>query len=197
MENLKNTNENGQSSRGKKALDVKENFENFENIEFNSENISENSVVENGTDSTYSAENSELDAMLDDATTTQEQHKANERDQQATPKSKYMPVEQAMDISLKGLVGLTKMASEYSGREIEINQNSAMLFATLTAPMIQKYGARINFDPNKVDLESWMPEMMALGGIAVVGYPMFKQMQAPLPKTVKNDESEADSGNQS
>lgn len=194
MKNLNNTNENGQSSRGEQALDIKENFE---NTEFKSEKISENPAKETGTDSMYSAENSELDAMLDDATTTQEQHKANEREQQATPKSKYMPVEQAMDISLKGLVGLTKMASEYSGREIEINQNSAMLFATLTAPMIQKYGAKINFDPNKVDLESWMPEMMALGGVAVVGYPMFKQMQAPLPKTVKNDESESDSGNKS
>lgn len=194
MKNLNNTNENGQSSRGEQALDIKESFE---NTEFKSEKISEKPAKETGTDSMYSAENSELDAMLDDATTTQKQHKANEREQQATPKSKYMPVEQAMDISLKGLVGLTKMASEYSGREIEINQNSAMLFATLTAPMIQKYGAKINFDPNKVDLESWMPEMMALGGVAVVGYPMFKQMQAPLPKTVKNDESESDSGNKS
>lgn len=194
MEVSKDTSENVQSSRGEKALNIKADFENSQT---KSQNQNDKTAQEVGeqivSGSMYVEQNSELDDMLNEATTTQEQ-RASEEKIEVKSKSQKMTVEQAMDISLKGLVGLTKMAGDYSGKEIEVSQSSAMIFATLTAPLVMKYGARFSFDPNEVDLDSWMPEMMAFGGLAVVGYPMFKQMQAPKIKVVNKSTSEGAEG---
>lgn len=184
---MKKINENDTPSRGESSLDVKLDFENSLP---KSENISENSTSESGLGGSYSAKNPELEAMLNEETTTKEQHKTNEREQIKASKAK-ISVEQAMDISITGLNGLVKMASEYSGNQIQITQSAAMMFATLTAPLIQKYGSKFSLDPNNIDLDSWMPEVMALGGVAIVGYPMFKQMSDKKIKEVKPKEPES------
>jgi hypothetical protein len=50
------------------------------------------------------------------------------------------------------------------------------LFAVLTAPLIQKYQPKMTVDPENVNLDTWMPELMALAGVGVAGVPIWFQV---------------------
>ena len=145
----------------------------------------QNSQTQTQPETSYSAKNAELDELLTDATTTVEETKQQARDAKS---DKGMTSEDAAGVAITGLQGVISLINSNTEHEIAIPEESLMLFAGLTAPLIIKYGAKINLDPNNVDLESWMPEMMAVGGAAVVGYPIYKQM---TEKVVDNgDKSE-------
>lgn len=186
---MKNTNNNGQSSepsRGEKALDTKADFSNA------LENNIEISTTENAPEYTYSAENSEFNNFINTASTTKAELASQEKKQASESESKYMSAEQAMDIALTGLAEISEMAQEHTGKKIVFGEKVTMLFAAMTAPVIRKYGAKINIDPENVDLDSWMPEIMALGGVALAGFPMYKQITDPENVLVIEDKTHGD-----
>ena len=56
----------------------------------------------------------------------------------------------------------------------------------LTAPVIMKYESKINIDPNEVDTDSWVPEIMALGGICTARLPIYLQVRSNEPTGGEN-----------
>ena len=101
-------------------------------------------------------------------------------------KGKKLSNEEAMKIAAMGLGQIAKTASELTGKEIVLGEIPTTLFAVLTAPLIQKYKPKMTINPDGVDLDSWMPEIMALGGACAAGVPIYMQVNSEQTKVVKN-----------
>lgn len=152
----------------------------MEKTEEVSNTILENSEPENDAIPTYAVENSELDELLGEATTTKaetEQQEKEEQAQQQQQKQANVSLEDAMSLAVAGLGQITKVASDITGKEIVLGEIPTTLFAVLTAPLIQKYKPKMAIDPEGVDLDSWMPELMALGGVTAAGLPIWLQVK--------------------
>lgn len=127
----------------------------------------------------YNAENFELESMLADATATKEDERKSEAEQNQAEQqesSKKMSSDDAAKLAVMGLGQLTNLIAGFSNKEISIPKELTVVFASLTAPLIQKYSTKISLQPDSVDLDSWQPEIMALVGFGVVGLPIYKQM---------------------
>ena len=180
---MKNTSEINES-RGVLRLEKSEEVSNT---------VLENSSEENDGIPTYTTENAELDDLLNEATTTKADAEQQENAEQMhgnsenSKKSKgKMSAEQAMKIAMSGLGQRIEMASELTGKQITLGKAPAILFAMLTAPVIMKYESKINIDPNEVDTDSWVPEIMALGGICTAGLPIYLQVSSNEPTGGEN-----------
>ncbi len=189
------TNKNEQLSRGEVRL-------NSESTHAQSlENITEHSELQTDSYPAYDAENSELDAMLRESTTT----KAETREAEREEKAKEVPLisdEDACNYALMGLGELQNELQKHTGRQVEFGQKTAMLFSMLCAPVIQKYGRNLmQLKGDNIDLDSYTPEMMAAGGLAVVaGSAWFSLKDAPpLPEDEQTSDAESGDkhGNQS
>lgn len=166
---MKQDNEIGQS-RGELRLEKSEEVSNM---------ILENSGAENDGIPVYAVDNSELDDILNDATTTKaetEQQEKAEQTNDSNQKQSKLSAEEAMKIAVAGLGQITKIASDLTGKEVVLGGLPTTLFAALTAPLIQKYQPKMAVDPDNVNLDSWMPELMALGGATVAGVPIWFQV---------------------
>lgn len=185
---MEKTNDNGGLNRGEVKLNSESEHQN------SLENAAGNSESQTGVNPTYDAENPELDAMLKDETTTKAEVKQAEQEEKAKAKA-LISDEDACNYALMGLGELQGALQHYTGKQIQFGQKSAMMFAALCAPVIQKYGRHLaDFTSNEVDLDSWKPEMMAAGGLAVAaGAAWLSFRSAPdLPK-----EDDSDDGNKS
>lgn len=141
--------------------------------------ILENSETENDGIPMYTVDNSDLDDILNDATTTKaetEQQEKSEQESDSNQKQSKLSAEDAMEMAVTGLGHIAKIASDLSGKEIVLGQLPTTLFAVLTAPLIQKYQPKMAVDPDNVNLDSWMPELMALGGVGAAGLPIWLQV---------------------
>ena len=166
---MEQANENGQS-RGVLRLEKSDEVSNM---------ILENSETESDGIPMYTVDNSALDDLLDEATTTKaeaEQQEQAEQTHEQPQKPSKLSAEDAMGMAITGLGHIAKIASDLSGKEIVLGDLPTTLFAVLTAPLIQKYQPKIAIDPENVNLDSWMPELMALGGAGVAGIPIFLQV---------------------
>jgi len=195
---LKKSNETVQSepmSRGEKAENIKAEFSNgFEN---NSKNLESETPL----NCTYDVENLELNGILDDATVTQAEIAGIERAEKAQAKQ-LMTVEEAAGFAVKGLQQFCTGIAKMTGKNLEFGEQFVGLFAMATAPVIQKYSRHITLDPEKIDLDSWMPEILALGSITAVGgstWWQLKNQPEPLPehKKDKTDSKGGEHGNKS
>ncbi len=141
--------------------------------------ILENSESNNDSIPMYSVDNSELDDILGEATATQAESEQKEKSEHSSNEEQAqtkVSAEQAMGIAIAGLGQITKIASELTGKEIVIGEMPTTIFAVLTAPLIQKYKPKINVNPDGVDLDSWIPEVMAAVGVGVAGLPIWLQV---------------------
>lgn len=166
---MENTSENGQS-RGVMRLEKSEEVSNT---------VLENSGVESDGIPTYSVENSELDDLLNEATTTKAEAEQQEKAEQLHGSSQSvskMTTEKASKIALAGLGQIIGIASELTGKAIDMPPLPAKLFAMLTAPVIQKHHQKFEVNTDDVDLDSWKPELMALGGVGVAAVPIYLQI---------------------
>ena len=162
----------GAQSRGKLRLEKSEDIHNtiLENSETQNENKSESIPV-------YTVENSELDNLLEDATKTQEQEQQEQREE-TQAENDGVTMAEAMGLSLMALDQVISLVNDNTGRNITLGELPKTLFASLTAPLIQKYKPKIAIDPEGVDLDSWMPEILAAGGIAAAAVPMWWQCKS-------------------
>jgi hypothetical protein len=163
---LKQANDDGQS-RGVLRLEQSEDVSNM---------ILENSKGEDDSIPMYTVDNSELDDLLDEATTTQEETEQQEKSEQAHEQRQSqakVSAKEAMSIAVTGLGQITKIASDITGKDIVLGELPTTLFAALTAPLIQKYKPKMTVDPENINLDSWVPELMALGGVGVAGLPIW------------------------
>lgn len=176
---MKQASDNGQS-RGELRLKKSEEISNV---------VLENSKEDNDGIPMYSVENSELDGLLDEATTTKaetEQQERTEQTSEGNQKQASVSLKEAMNLAVGGLGQITKVASDITGKEIVLGEIPTTLFAVLTAPLIQKYKPKMTIDPEDVDLDSWMPELMALGGIGAAGLPIWFQVKSEESTEVVN-----------
>ena len=144
-----------------------------------SNTILENSSEDNGGIPTYSVENSELDSLIDEATTTKADAEQQEKSEQLhgeRQNTSKMTAEKASKIALAGLGQVVAIASDLTGKEIGMPPLAAKLFAMLTAPVIQKHHEKFEVSTDDVDLDSWKPELMALGGVGVAAVPLYLQI---------------------
>lgn len=168
---MKQDSENKQS-RGVLRLEKSEEVSNM---------ILENSETENDGIPTYSVDNSELDDLLGEATTTKAETEQQEKGGCDSPgeqpqQQTKVSAQEAMELAVKGLGQITKIASDMTGKDIVLGELPTMLFSVLTAPLIQKYKPKMTVDPENINLDSWMPELMALGGVGVAGLPIWLQV---------------------
>jgi hypothetical protein len=176
---LKQVNDSAKS-RGELRLEKSEEISNT---------VLENSKSENDAIPTYAVENSELDDLLNDATATKaeaEQQEKTEQTHGGAQNSSKITAEKAMKIAVTGLNQIVGIASELTGKNIVLGELPTTLFAMLTAPVIQKYQPKFDLDPEGVDLDSWIPEVMALGGVCTAALPIYLQ--------VNNDEIKTEGG---
>jgi hypothetical protein len=192
---LKNINENSvseQVSRGEKRVQETESFENV--LSKNSENFETKTASE----PLYTAGNSELDGLLSEATTTKTEQAINakaEQVQQAKPENQMISSKQATEIAAQGLQEFCNGVAESTGRQLTFGSTFVKLFSCALSPVIQKYSRHINVDPDNVDLDSWQPELLALGSITALGGSTFLQCRKPIE--LKADNKGAESGDKS
>lgn len=120
-----------------------------------------------------------LDEMVKEATATKAEVEQQEKNT-SSASSLAFTQEQAAELALHGLHGALGIAQGLTKSEIQISQPFQMMFAALVTPCILKYGASIKrlFDaPNQADLDGYMPEALALGGVAMVAIPAYMQVK--------------------
>ena len=157
----------------------------LENSELISNTILENSKEESTEVPTYNVDysetNPELDDILGDATATKAENEQQASEQQASEqqqKQTNVSLEDAMGLAVAGLNQITKMVSDITGKEVVLGEIPTTLFAVLTAPLIQKYKPKMSIDPENIDLDSWVPEVMACGGACAAGVPIWLQVKS-------------------
>jgi len=123
----------------------------------------------------YNVDNSEFEKFINEAESKQQKETQGEEQQQSEPS---LSLHDAMNLALVGLEQITTVVESLTGKPIILGDIPKTLFASLTAPLIQKYKPKIAIDPENVDLDSWLPEMMAAGGICAAGLPIYWQINA-------------------
>lgn len=187
---MENTSENGQS-RGELRLQKTEEVSNM---------ILENSKPDNDGIPLYTVENSELDGMLNDATETKadkEQDEKAEQNQEKHQKGQVLSAEKASKLALNGLQEFCNGMSSHTGKSLSFGENFVKVFVAATTPVIQKYSRHIDLDPENVNLDSWTPELLALGSISAVGGSTFLQLRKQPPVVVTEDKEGGVNGDKS
>lgn len=144
--------------------------------------------------------NSDFDNMVDDAVKTKDRIKQEEQAQvNNSPSNLTYSPEKAAELALKGLYGALGLTTKFSGVEIRLTQEVQMIFAAMATPLVMKHGKTIEslLNPKNVDLNSNVPEYLAVGAVAVVGIPAYlqikevkKQQKAAQAKQQISDQSE-------
>lgn len=122
-----------------------------------------------------------FDTMVDEATETIEQKNEKTAVNNAPANLTYSP-EKAASMALKGINAGVGLLSKMNGFQIELPQETQMLFAAMATPLVMKHGKTIKslLNPANVDLNSNVPEYLAVGAVLVAGIPAWLQI-----KTVK------------
>lgn len=177
MENINKSNGSEHVSRGASRVQETENFEKV---------ISKNSInseTKTASEPLYIAENSELDSLLGEATTTKAEQALNdnaEESQPVTGENQPLSIDKAAGFAVGALQELCEAVKKYTGRELSFGNKFVQVYAAAAAPVISKYSRNINLNPEKIDLDSWMPEFLAFGSVAAVGTSVFMQCREPI-----------------
>ena len=167
---METTNENGQPSpanRGEKVENIKDDFS--KTLEHPSQTVEP--------ERTYSADNSGLDALIDEATAT----KADVTPSKPEAVQQMISAEEAAGLAVGALQEFCTGIAKMTGKKIEFGGKFVTVFAMAATPVIQKYSRHINLDPEKVDLDSWAPECLAVGALAAVGGSTWWQLRNAEP----------------
>ena len=141
-----------------------------------------NSIIpesENDTAPIYSAKNSELDKLLGEETATIADTATQEIEQVKQDKP-MISSKKAVELAVAGLQELCNGVAEHSGRQLKFGSTFVKLLSCALAPVIQKYSRHIDVDPDNVDLDSWKPELLALGSLTALGGSTFMQFREPI-----------------
>jgi hypothetical protein len=189
LKKTSDSNVSKQVSRGEKIENIKADFRN------ENRNETENSTSDTTLEPTYSAENSGLDSILNEATTTKaEIHQAETAVKKQ--EKQMMSDEEAAGFAVMGLQQFSDAVTSFSGRKLKFGKEFVGIFAMATVPIIKKYSRYITLDPSKIDLDSWMPEILALGSVTAIGGSTWFQLRQPEEEPVENEQG-ADNGDKS
>lgn len=117
-----------------------------------------------------------FDEMVEDATRTQEQVKTEKRE--LKEEKPYTP-ELAAGVALTGLAGVMKLVGKFTNAPLVVEQETQMIFAAMCTPLVLKYGKTIKslLNPENVDLNSNVPEYLALAAVGVIALPSYLQVK--------------------
>lgn len=187
---MKNTSDSS-VSRGTLRLEQTENFENV---------VLEIPKADNDGIPLYTVENSDLDSILDEATETKAdkaQTEKAEQSQEKHQKGQMLSAEKASKLARNGLQEFCNGMSKHTGKSLSFGENFVKVFVAATTPVIQKYSRHIDLDPENVNLDSWTPELLALGSISAVGGSTFLQLRNQPPADVVEDDKGGVNGDKS
>lgn len=160
--------------------------------------------LENTSADESSYENKGLDDFVLEATKTKaEQVQDENSDKDEVKQAEALPKlseEEAAELSLKGLHTILSISSKMAGTEVEIMDEGKMIFAAMTTPLLMKYGDKIQkamASPSNVDLDSWMPELLAATALTGVSVPIYMQVRAAKINTKEEAANDGDQPKQS
>jgi hypothetical protein len=132
--------------------------------------------------------NKDFDNMVEDATKTIEQTATDKRE--LKEEKPYTP-EIAAGVALTGLSGVMKLVSKFTGTPLIVDRDTQMVFAAMCTPLVLKYGKTIKslLNPENVDLNSNVPEYLALAAFGVVAVPSYLQVKAHNKQLALNEKS--------
>ena len=126
------------------------------------------------------AVNKGFEDMVGEAVKPKAQIQQDEQGQkQSSPDNLTYSPKAAADMALKGLNGAVGIVSNINGFEIQLTKEVQMIFAAMVTPLVMKHGKTIQglLNPANVDLDSNVPEYLAVGAVAVVGIPAWLQIK--------------------
>ncbi|NTS77337.1 hypothetical protein HR060_10720 [Catenovulum sp. SM1970] len=148
--------------------------------EVSNDNLSSDVDTPTQPESTPVAENTEFDALVDEALKTNEDRKEEAKQEKLINAPLSMNQEQAGQLAITAVTMVEELAKQLSGKPVEIPEVAKMAFSTMLTPAIMKHGATIQklmSAPTAVDLDSNIPEYLAGGAVLGTGYLIYSQVK--------------------
>lgn len=122
--------------------------------------------------------NQDFDNMVDEAVKTIPEKELEQKQVEKKEEKPYTP-EQAAGVALTALNGAMGLVAKFTTAPIVVGQETQMVFAAMTTPLVMKYGKTIKglLNPENVDLNSNIPEYLALAAVGVVAVPSYLQIK--------------------
>lgn len=124
------------------------------------------------------AVNKEFDNMVDEISKTKPEKEQEQKVVEKKEEKPYTP-EQAAGVVLMGLNSVMGLVGKLTNIPINLGQETQMVFAAMTTPLVMKYGQTIKglLNPENVDLDSNIPEYLAIAAVGVIAVPSYLQVK--------------------
>jgi len=122
--------------------------------------------------------NKDFDNMVDEAVKTIPEKELEQKQVEKKEEKPYTP-EQAAGVALTGLNAVMGLLGKFTTAPLVVAQETQMVFAAMTTPLVMKYGKTIKglLNPENVDLNSNVPEYLAVAALGVVAVPSYLQVK--------------------
>lgn len=136
----------------------------------------------------YTANNSELDAFIQDASETQAEKKQAE--QQHAIEGDYLPKDEAAQFAVTGILHTVNFFRQQTGEDLKLSNMQLTIFASTLTPLVMKYGASVQRFiteglENIGEDDGHLPEYVALGGAAGLAGSLWWQCRSARKKRAK------------
>jgi len=123
-------------------------------------------------------QNKDFENMVDDAVKTKPEKELEQKQAEKVDEKPYTP-EQAAGVALTALNGVMGIVGKFTTAPLVVAQETQMVFAAMTTPLVMKYGKTIKglMNPENVDLNSNVPEYLAIAALGVVAVPSYLQVK--------------------
>jgi len=124
------------------------------------------------------AVNKDFENMVDDAVKTKPEKELEQKQVEKKEDKPYSP-EEAAGVALTALNGVMGIVGKFTTAPLVVAQETQMVFAAMTTPLVMKYGKTIKglMNPENVDLTSNVPEYLAIAALGVVAVPSYLQVK--------------------
>jgi len=122
--------------------------------------------------------NQDFDKMVDEAVKTIPEKELEQKQVEKKEDKPYSP-EEAAGVALTGLNAVKGLVGKFTTAPLVVAQETQMVFAAMTTPLVMKYGKTIKglLNPENVDLNSNVPEYLAVAAVGVVAVPSYLQVK--------------------
>jgi len=122
--------------------------------------------------------NKDFDNMVDDAVKTIPEKELEQKQVEKKEEKPYSQ-EEAAGVALTGLSAVMGLVGKFTTAPLVVTQETQMIFAAMCTPLVLKYGKTIKglLNPENVDLNSNVPEYLAIAAVGVVAVPSYLQVK--------------------
>lgn len=137
------------------------------------------SVPEPPQDQPPQVENKDFEQMVDAALETKDDVKKAEQEEKTALAAK-LTEDEAAEFAIQGLEEVVAWVEDQTGTQTELPKVAVMAYASLVTPCIMKHGPtikRLMSKTREIPEDSYLIEVMAVGGVAAVGIPLWLQLR--------------------